>query len=43
MNEFAIPGPDGNAGTSDPDAPRKFRIDGTDSWQKPTAMDARNS
>ncbi|WP_446224995.1 hypothetical protein ACTWPB_07715 [Nocardia sp. IBHARD005] len=44
MNEFAIPGPDGNAGQTDVDAlPRTLRIDGADSWVKPTQLDARNS
>ncbi|MEV0436003.1 hypothetical protein [Nocardia sp. NPDC050413] len=44
MDKIVPPGPDGNAGKTEiDDAPRKTRIDGADSWIKPTQLDARNS
>ncbi|MFD4438969.1 hypothetical protein ACFWPK_04225 [Nocardia sp. NPDC058519] len=44
MNEFATPGPDGNSDDACiHDQPKKLRIDGADSWTKPTQLDARNS
>lgn len=44
MNKIVPPGPDGNAAEIDIDAaPRTLRIDGADSWDKPTQLDARNS
>lgn len=44
MSEIQTPGSDGACYAGDVDAaPRTLRIDGADSFRKPTAVDERNS